>query len=44
MISTDPSKIFRNTFALKSVIQHYEKLKVADALEFDAYDRGFRKL
>ena len=35
MATSDPEMIFKNTFSLKGVIQHYEKLKISEAVEFD---------
>ena len=31
----DPRKTFKTTFSLESDIQQYEKLKIADAVDFD---------
>ena len=33
--SGNPRKTFKNTFSLRGVIRHYEKLKVNDAVDFD---------
>ena len=35
MTSTNPSKSFQGAYDVKCVFQHYEKLKVPDALDFD---------
>ena len=35
MASNDPSKSFQNVFDARGIFQHHEKMKVADALEFD---------
>ena len=35
MASTEPRKSFQNVYDAKCVFQHYENLKVANALDFD---------
>ena len=44
MTTSDPIKTFQNTFSSKGVIQHYEKLKVADAVDFDEALENFEVL
>ena len=44
MTSTNPSKSFQNVCDAKSVLQHYEKLKVTDALDFDEVLENFEVL
>ena len=44
MTSTNPSKSFQNVYDAKCVFQHYEKLKVPDALDFDEALENFEVL
>ena len=51
MASTNPSKSFQNVLDVKCVFQHYEKLQVRDASDFDGasknsevlYEKGLAK-
>ena len=35
--------IFKNTISLKGVLQHYEKLKISEAVEFDVPSQSWKK-
>ena len=44
MTSTNPSMSFRNVCDAKRVLQHYEKLKVGNSLDFDEAVESFEVL